>query len=167
MNTKSLTRLAITLVLLTLAGPSPVQAQQSTVDQIETVRALYKGDREAVVREALALTEAEGAKFWPLYREYRADMERLGDGLVKLVLEYAELYPSVPPARAESLLRQYTSLEVKLAKKRAAYVHRAAKYISPAKALRWAQVENRADLALRLQLASVIPLAPTTVQPAP
>lgn len=153
------------VILFALAGSGPALAQQSTVDQIETVRALYKADREAIVSEALTLTEAEGAKFWPIYREYRADIERLGDGLVKLVLEYAELYPNVPAARAESLLQQYTSLEVKLAKKRAAYLHRAARYISPAKALRWAQMENRFDLALRLQLASVVPLVPAGSQP--
>jgi hypothetical protein len=62
--------------------------------------------------------------------------------------------------RARQLLKDYTALEEKLAKTRAAYVRRAGKLIPAAKALRWAQVENRMDLMLRLQLASVIPLLP-------
>jgi hypothetical protein len=35
--------------------------------------------------------------------------------------------------------------------------------ISTAKALRWVQLENRMDLALRLQLAEAVPLLPAAV----
>jgi len=137
------------------------EAAVNTADAIEVVRSTYQTDRQAVVAKVLQLTERESEAFWPLYRSYRADMEKIGDSLVKLVLEYADVYPNVSEKRAEAMLKEYPALEKKLASKRAWYLKRAGKILPAAKALRWAQLENRMDLALRLQLAGTIPLVPT------
>ncbi len=149
------------VALLTTLAPTPrAGATQSPTDAIDLVRSIYQTDRQAFVTEALQLTESEGKKFWPLYQSYRVDVDKLGDGLVKLVLEYADLYPKVSEADARRLLKQYLALEQKLVKKRAWYLKRAAKILPADKALRWAQLENRMDLGLRLQLASTIPIVP-------
>jgi len=76
------------------------------------------------------------------------------------VLEYADVYPEVPENRARRLFKNYTSLEKKLSAARARYYHKFGQILPPAKALRFVQLENRLDVALRLQLASVIPLTP-------
>jgi hypothetical protein len=162
MNTTVRWTALVAAVLTTVVAAAPARAEQNLTDAIETIRGLYQADRRTVVAETLALTDAESAAFWPLYRQYRAESEKLGDELVKLVLEYADVYPAVPAERAEVLVKQYTQLEVKLAKTRATYIRKAAKAVSAAKALRWAQIENRMDLALRLQLASTIPLVPAS-----
>ncbi len=130
-------------------------------DALELVRSIYKTDRQAVVAEALQLTETESAAFWPLYKTYRAEMEAIGDSLVKLVLEYTDEYPNLTDKRAEAMLKEYSTLEQKLTAQRAYSMKRVAKVLPATKVLRWAQLENRMDLALRLQLASTIPLAPT------
>jgi hypothetical protein len=149
--------LAISALLLvsTRAGG----AERAT-DAIEVVRTAYQTDRQAFLAGTLQLTETEGAAFWPLYESYRADIEKIGDGLVKLVLEYGDVYPNVPEERARQMLKDYSALEGKLASKRAWYFKRAGKIISASKALRWAQLENRMDLVLRLQLAGSVPLMP-------
>ncbi|MBK9140163.1 MAG: hypothetical protein IPM17_15585 [Verrucomicrobia bacterium] len=130
-------------------------------DTIEVLRATYKADRQAILAETLQLTETESAAFWPLYRAYRADMDQIGDGLVKLVLEYGDVYPDMSESRAAEMLKEYLALEQKLASKRATYLKRAAKVLPATKTLRWAQLESRLDLALRLQLAGAIPMVPT------
>jgi hypothetical protein len=137
------------------------EAADSSPDALDLVRSIYKTDRQAFVADSLQLTERESAAFWPLYRSYRADMENIGDGLVKLVLEYADQYPNVPEDSARRMLKQYLTLEKRLVAKRAWYLKRAGKTLPADKVLRWAQVESRMDLGLRLQLASTIPLVPT------
>lgn len=167
MNTTLFTRTTLLLAaaasLLALpaqrAAAQPADAQ-STTSQIELLRGDLRADRKAAVAEVMQLTDAEGAGFWPLYHEYRADMDKLGDKLVELVLEYADAYPNVPEDRAKQLLKHYTALEKKLANERASYLKKFARIMPAAKTLRFAQVENRLDLALRLQLASAIPLTP-------
>ncbi|MBE7498891.1 MAG: hypothetical protein HS113_00965 [Verrucomicrobiales bacterium] len=160
------TRLLPTAWLAVLLAVLPALVHAETGEDLNaalaTVRATYGADRQAFLASNLELTEAESAAFWPFYREYRLAMDKLGDSLVKVVLEYADAYPDVTDSRARKLLADYTSLEEKLAKTRATYVRRAAKIIPPAKALRWAQLEQRLDLALRLQLVGTVPLVPSS-----
>ena len=156
----SRTLLLVAALAAAAHGPSRLAAADSVTDAIAVVRGTYTADRQAFLAESMQLTESESTAFWPLYRQYRAEQEKLGDGLVKLVLEYADVYPNVPEERARKLFKDYTVLEKKLADQRAWYLKKFAKILPPAKALRFAQLENRLDLALRLQLASAIPLAP-------
>jgi hypothetical protein len=152
------------LMIAALALVTPPSARlvaaDTTTDSIDAVRGAYSVDRKAFVAEKMQLSESESAAFWPLYDQYRAGREKLGDGLLKLVLEYADMYPDVPEARGRELLKGYTALEKKLADQRASYLKKFARILPASKALRFAQVENRLDLALRLQLASAIPLTP-------
>jgi hypothetical protein len=151
------------LALLTaLLISASAGAAENLTDTIEIVRATYKADRQTVLAEAMHLTESESTAFWPLYRSYRADMDKFGDGLLKLVLEYADVYPNVPEKRAAEMLKEYSALEENLASKRAWYFKRAGKLLPATKVLRWAQLENRMDLVLRLQIAGAVPLVPAT-----
>jgi len=83
---------------------------EDTTDAINLVRSIYKTDRQAFITEHMPLTATESANFWPLYREYRQDMEKLGDSLVKLVLEFADTYPDIPDKDAQRLLKDYMAL---------------------------------------------------------
>jgi len=138
--------------------PARADTDTNLTAAIELVRATYHTDRQTFIATKLELTEKEAAKFWPLYRSYRTEMDRLGDELVKLVLEYADSFPDVPEDRAAKLLKKYLKLEDRFVAARARYVKRAGKFLPASKAMRWAQLENRMDLALRLQLAGRIPL---------
>jgi hypothetical protein len=160
MKSNSVFKMILALLLAGLAVTARAGSSEKSSDAIDLVRSIYKSDRQAFLTEALQLTDAEGKVFWPLYQSYRADIDKIGDGLVKLVLEYGDLYPNVSEADAKRLLKQYLALEEKLVKKRAWYFKRAAKKIPADKALQWAQLENRMDLVLRLQLAGTIPVVP-------
>ena len=161
MKSNSTMKTSLLALLTALVISASAGAAENITDAIEVVRGSYRADRQAFLAETLQLTESESTAFWPLYRSYRADMDKLGDGLVKLVLEYADVYPNVPEKRAQEMLKEYSALEQKLASQRAWYLKRAGKILSATKALRWAQLENRMDLVLRLQMASAVPLMPT------
>lgn len=157
------------IIVLLAAGlgsvaPVPPVAAGSVMDDVAILRASLRLDRTAVVAEAMQLSEADGKVFWPLYREYRAALDQTHDGLVKIVLEYLDAYPNVPEKKAAQMLKDYTDLEVELAETRETYLKKFAKTLTAGKAMRLAQVENRIDLALRVQLASLIPLAPVPVK---
>ncbi|HKX62660.1 MAG TPA: hypothetical protein VJS65_12460, partial [Verrucomicrobiae bacterium] len=116
-----------TIALAMVLGFAGTICQSIAADFSEALakgRIEYRADRESFLAENLQLSEIEGAAFWPLYREYRAELDALGDELVKLVLEYVDLYPNVPEERGQQLLKDYTALEEKLVKKRAAYLKR-------------------------------------------
>jgi len=143
-----------------LAIPVRHACAQTPQDLIEVARSVITADRKAVVVATMELTEEEGKSFWPIYHEYRAEMGKITDDLMNLVLDYAKLYPTVPEERAKQMLETYTSLQQKHVDKRAAYLKKFATVLPAAKALRFAQVETRFDLLVQLNLAARIPLAP-------
>jgi len=154
---------ALTLVALTCGMLSVSIGQvsaQTDQDLIEVARSVIKADRQAVVVKTMELTEPEGKSFWPLYHEYRFEMDKVDDELMKLVLEYAKLYPNVPEGRAKQLLKEYTSLQQKQVDKRTDYLRKFSKVLPAAKALRFAQLETRLDLVVQLNLAARVPLVP-------
>jgi hypothetical protein len=154
------------VIFIAIAIASQLGAAENVTDAIDLVRDTYRIDRHTLLVEEMRLNERESAEFWPIYRSYRTEMDKLGDSMVKLVLEYADAYPNVPEERAERLLKHYTELEEKIVSTRSKYLKRVSKEVSPAKALRWAQLENRMDLSLRLQLAGTVPVVPAA-QPKP
>lgn len=158
-----LTRQTTLLVLAAVlgAGLPGFALAQSATDAIEVVRSALRADRQVVLAEVMQFTDAESQAFWPLYRAYRADVEQVADGLVKLVLEYADAYPDrLDEKRAAEILKEYTTLEERLVALRTKYSRKLGKVLPASKVLRFLQVENRLDLALRLELAGAIPLVP-------
>jgi hypothetical protein len=108
----------------------------------------------------MQFTEPEAKAFWPLYKQYRADMDKSGDALLRLIKEYAQLYPDVPDDRAKVMLKDLGDLQKQRVETRTSYLKKIEKALLPAKTLRFAQVETRLDLALQIELASEIPLVP-------
>ena len=143
-----------------LLAPLQQASAQSDQDLIEVARSVVSADRKAVVIAAMELTDSEATNFWPLYREYRAAMDKIIDERVKLVGDYAKVYPDVPEAQAKELLATYTSLEQKQVETRNVYLKKIARVLPAAKALRFAQVETRLDLLVHLNLAARVPLTP-------
>ena len=143
-----------------LAIPVRHACAQTDQDLIEVARSVITADRKAVVVKTMELTEEEGRSFWPLYHEYRAEMGKITDDLMNLVLDYSRLYPNVPEEKATQMLDTYTRLQQKHVDKRTAYLKKFSKVLPAAKALRFAQVETRLDLLTQLQLAASVPLVP-------
>jgi hypothetical protein len=153
--------LPIILLAAGLADGSRAQLQaQSVDDQLQVARSAIKADRQATVTEAMQLTEDEARAFWPIYHQYRTAMDNVGDGVKHLVIEYSHLYPNVPDERAKKMLKDLVEREEELVETRASYLKRIGKVLPAAKTLRFAQVESRLDLAVRLEMAAHIPLVP-------
>jgi hypothetical protein len=135
---------------------------QTDQDLLEVARSAIKTDRQAVVVATMELTDAESKSFWPLYNEYRFEMDKVNDQYMKLVIEYANLYPTVPDDRATQMLKDYIDFQRKKVDMRTTYLKKFSKVLPAGKALRLAQVETRLDLLIQLQLSARIPLVPTT-----
>jgi len=162
MKTESLAKTLAFVLLAAVAASLPTRAAaQNVVDQIEVVRGALKADRKTVIAVGMQLTDEESTGFWPIYRDYRVAMDKLGDGRIELVLEYADLYPNVPEDRAKQMLKKYAALEEKTVSVRNKYLKKLGKVLSASKVLRFAQLENRLDLAVRVQVAASVPLVPS------
>jgi len=164
MKTKSLIQFAC-VAALAVTSHVPRANAQNVRDEIEVARSVLKSDRKVVIAEGMNLTDAESTGFWPVYRDYRAEMDKVSDGRLELVLEYSDLYPDVPEDRAKAMLKKLSALETKAVAVRNKYLKKLGKVLPAAKVLRFAQLENRLDLAVRLQVAAAVPLVPSNNKP--
>ena len=148
------------LLAVALAFGAPtVLAQVSQTDMLQQLRADIQADRQAVVAANLGLTDVQGAAFWPVYREYRAEMGKVGDRLQKLIQDYAKVYESVTEQQAKIMVDEMLAIGRDDLKVREAYLPRFRKVLPETKVARFLQIENKIDAVIKFQLADIIPLA--------
>jgi len=150
--------LLLLMTLLLTLMTAGAAAQEGTDAYIELLRSDLRADKQAIVTEAMELTDAESQAFWPIYRAYETERTEIGDRALDLIKKYAQVLESKTPETTRSVAADWFKLQderLKLIKK---YYGKVEKALSPEIAMRWTQVEYRVWLLTQLQLASEIPL---------
>ncbi|PYR45157.1 MAG: hypothetical protein DMF89_25940 [Acidobacteria bacterium] len=125
----------------------------------ELLRSDLRSQKVAVITDVMQFTEEEDAKFWPVYREYEADLARINDDRIKLIKEYAATYNNLTDAVADKLALGVLDLEARRHALKVKYYDRFKAVVSPKTAARFLQVENQILLLLDLQIAASLPIA--------
>jgi UTP:GlnB (protein PII) uridylyltransferase len=150
------------VVLVTvLLGALPALAQVSDTDLLQQLRADIQADRQALVAANLGLTDDEGDAFWPVYREYRNDMSKVGDRLQNLIQDYADAYPNVTEDQAKAMVDEMIAIRHDELQVRKSHLSKFRKALPETKVARFLQIENKIDAIVNLGLADAIPLVET------
>ena len=142
-----------TLMLVALAMPALAQN-----DLIEVMRSDLRTEKMAIVTKAMQLTEAQSEQFWPVYKEYEAELVKLNDGRVQLIKDYAANYDSMTDDVAKDLINRGFKLQEGRTKLLKNYVSKMSKAVDVKTAARWAQVEHALGSAIDLQIGADLPL---------
>jgi hypothetical protein len=147
-------------VVSTVAGAqATTPANQAGIDSdITLLRSDLQSDRTALVTEEMQLTDAQGATFWPLYREYVNKQQVVGDQRVKVIKDYADKYTSMDDVTADDLAKRYMKFQQDRLKLRAEYYPKFKKAAGAKQAAKFMQIDNRLDMLVDLQISSVIPI---------
>jgi hypothetical protein len=143
-------------LILALVLIQPLLAQ--TRSEIEVTRADIQADRKTIVADNLPLTDAQAAAFWPIYQEYRGEMGKLGDRMVKLITDYAKSYDSLTDEQATALMAEYIAIQKDAVKVKDKYVSRFNKVIPAKSVMRFYQIENKLDTIIQLGVVAEVPL---------
>lgn len=162
---KILCLLAVLGITLSVQAGAAVQANPATDQQLSAieaqialVRQVANTKRTALIAENMVFSAAEAEVFWPLYREYRAEMNKVGDDTFALVKDFAKNYNKMTDEKATEISTAKLKLDEKRLKIKKSYGKKFRKVIAPAKVFRIQQIENRIDAVQTLKLASEIPL---------
>ena len=126
---------------------------------VEMQRQVTEAQRTMIIADNIEFTGDESEEFWPVYREYRADVGKLNDRFVRLITDYAQNYESMDDATATRLLKEAFAIDagrVKASKKNAKKLGR---FLPGVKVIRFVQIESRLDAVMDLKIKSSIPLA--------
>ena len=119
-----------------------------------------KADKKLLVASNMDLTDAEAAKFWPLYEDYQRDLGQINQRLGQTVMDYAQAYNKghVPDETAAKLLDEALAVEESEVKLKESYARKFEAVLPAAKVARYLQIETKIRSLLRLDLAENIPL---------
>lgn len=153
-----MTKIAGTALGLALVAGFSIAANAQTATDIELTRANIQTARQAIIAEGMKLTDDESLAFWPAYRDYRLEMARLGDRLVKVITEFAAADAALSDEQANRLLDEYLDIRAKDVSVKKKYVGVFRKLLPAPKVTRFFQLENKLDAVVNYDLAKAIPL---------
>jgi hypothetical protein len=126
---------------------------------VELLRSDLRAQKVAIISEVMQFTEAEDAKFWPVYREYEVELQKINDERLAGIEEYSKTFDKLTDATADRLAKMSLDLEARRNATKAKYYEKLKTVVSAKTAARFLQVENQILLLLDLQIASSLPIA--------
>jgi hypothetical protein len=142
--------------VLALGGSVLAQGVQS---DIAVTRADIQSDRQAIVSAAMQLTDAQATAFWPVYRDYRGELAKSGDRIVKLVSDYAAAYETLSDDQATSMTKEFLSIQKEKLKVTEKFLPKLNAVLPPKMVMRYLQIENKLDVIVMLSAVDGVPLA--------
>jgi len=137
------------------AAPPP--AGEASKASLDVLLDAIRSNRKALVAVNLSLTDAEAARFWPVYERYQKEIDALGDRQVALIQDYTASYRDLSDEKATKLVADYLAVEADRVAARRAYLPEFAKILPGRKVARFYQIENKVDAVIRYDLAAAIP----------
>jgi hypothetical protein len=107
----------------------------------------------------MQLDPDEAAKFWPIYRDYDAELSKLNDLRVANIEEYSRTYNQLTNEKADELVHNAMAFQKQREDLLAKYYDRVKQEMGAITAARFVQVENQLLLVIDLQIASSLPIA--------
>jgi len=151
-----LTTLVLVLVVGMLAPVTETLAQGEPF--VELMRKDIQSEKVMLMTVALELTDEEGEKFWPLYRDYQTELSKLGDRRIQMIKDFAANYDTMTEDKAKELAKESFDLQEKRLSLLKKTHKKVSKEIGHILATRFAQIEKQMLDLIDLQLASEMPL---------
>jgi hypothetical protein len=112
----------------------------------------------------MQLDEKQARIFWPIYNQYEADLDKLGNEKLAIIQEYAANFLTMTNEKADELAQRVMALDDQRMALRRKYYDLMKKSLPAIVAVRFFQVENQIQLLVDLQIASNLPIIETAEQ---
>jgi hypothetical protein len=129
-----------------------------TTSYIEILKSDINTQRRTLITQAMEFSEEEAQKFWPIYKEYEIEYDKLMDKEIQLLKDYAESYENMGEEVASQLAKKSFEIEKEQLTLSEKYFNKYTKEIAVKRAVKLQQVLNRIELMINLQKASEIPI---------
>jgi len=148
------------LLAIGLIGALPAVAEEPAKN-LASIHQKLQADKKAIVANYMTLTDAEAARFWPVYEQIQTDQGKLEARMQSLLQSYAADYrnQTLTDEKAQKLLDDWIAIDLDYAKQRAAAAGAVTKALPGKKAARYLQIENEYRALVRYDLAAIVPLA--------
>jgi len=125
------------------------------------LRADVKSQRTAIITQLMQFDEDEAAAFWPIFKQYDAELAKIGDDRVNLIVDYAKNYDNLTNEKADELMSKALELETNRAVLKKKYFDKMKTAVSAVQAAKFFQIENQIQNLIDLQISAELPAVQT------
>lgn len=155
-------------LMLAMLVAAPVVAAADDIDKyLELLRSDLRAGKTEILTEALELNDADGAKFWPIQRQYETELAKIADKRITLIKDYAANYDSMNSQIATKLIDRAFKLDQERTTLLKKYTGQISKAVGPATGARFAQIESFVNDLIDLQVRAETPLVPKSANDKP
>jgi len=140
------------------AASAPSTEQQNINEYIDLMRKDVRSQKSAIMDTVMQLDLDQAAKFWPIYRDYDAELKKLNDLRVANIKEYVQSYNNLDDAKANELIQNAISYQKQRVELLNKYYDRVKESMGAVTAARFVQIEQQLLLIIDLQIASSLPI---------
>jgi hypothetical protein len=131
---------------------------QDVTGFIELMKMDLKTKKMAIITEGMHLSEEEAKIFWPLYKEFDAEMDKLFDSNLANIKLYADNFSIMSDEKAKEIGETALKIDKERIKVEQKYLEKISKELSPIIAVRFLQISRQINFLIRLQINSELPL---------
>ena len=136
----------------------------NTQSYIELLRSDLNAQKRQIINETMQLDDKQARIFWPIYNDYEANLDKLGDEKLAIVQEYATNFLTMTNEKADELAQRVMTLDDQRMALRRKYYDLMKKSLPAILVVRFFQVENQIQLLVDLKIASNLPIIETAEQ---
>lgn len=125
---------------------------------IEMLKHDIKDAKTEVLTSVMKFSAEDAALFWPIYKTYQDQAEKLSDERLALIKEYGAAYWSITDSQASDIAKRWFALQNKRSVALQALYSELAEKMTASTALKATQLEYRLNLILDMQIANELPM---------
>jgi hypothetical protein len=133
-------------------------AFSQTTSYLEILKSDVRTQRRALITGAMSLTEEQAQKFWPVYKEYESETDKLFDRELELIKKYADMYKGMSDEMADMLLNEAMDIDQEQLDLNKKYYNKMKKELGAKVSAKFRMVDNRINLMMNLQIAASVPV---------
>jgi hypothetical protein len=125
---------------------------------IALLRKDVSAEKAKLLGTVMQFDAEDAAKFWPIYRDYDAELNKLNDMRVANIQEYARMYTQMTAEKADELIKNGMAYQKQRGELLAKYYERVKQELGAVTAARFVQVEHQLLMIIDLKLSSSLPV---------
>lgn len=125
---------------------------------IEVLKSDINTQRRALITAAMEFNAEEEEKFWPIYKEYEVEYDKMMDQEIQLIKEYAESYENMGEEVAGQIAKKSFQIDKEQLSMSEKYFKKFSGELGARRTVKLQMVLNRIELMISLQKASTIPV---------
>jgi hypothetical protein len=146
------------IVALTIASLIGFASSLRAQSQKQLDLAADRAQRKSLVGSNMKLSADEATKFWPVYDQYEAAMDKVEDRHVAEIKDFAKNYDSMTDAAAKAKLDEVMAIAQARLDIQKRYIPKFRAAISQIKTTRFFQIDNKLHAMIQCEIAQFVPL---------